>query len=296
MSIVIHADDYGITVEQACALLALSSACGGEGALASVSMFANSPAFEEAAALAKPFVASGALQSRPHLNVVEGFPCAAAADVPLLVNGRGAFSHAFGSLFVASMRGGKTREKLRRQLAREFTTQIERYLAVFPEQREHLALDSHQHVHLIPVVFDALLEAVERTGCTLTSLRIPVEAVGPHFASAHRVRAIPPLNLVKDALLATLAVRARRRMPKGCTANGFCGIVLSGRMDRATPDLLAELETREAARGRNLEALYHPVRVPIEACFDPENAPFATACANEGRDRETAAMRALRDG
>ena len=44
---IVHADDFGITVSQARAVLDLSSACDGQGALNSVSIFANSPAFEE---------------------------------------------------------------------------------------------------------------------------------------------------------------------------------------------------------------------------------------------------------
>ena len=293
MAITFHADDYGITVAQSRALLALSSACGGTGPLSSVSMFANSPAFEKAAALAAPFVASGALKARPHLNVVEGFPCLPAAEVPMLVNGRGAFSLAFGGLLAASLRGGGTRQELRGQLAREFAAQIERYLAIFPDQRGHLALDSHQHVHLIPVVFDALLDALSLTGCTLAQLRIPVEAVGPHLAGWARVRSVPPLNLVKDALLSALAPRARHLAPTGCEMPGFAGIVLSGCMDRATAQLLSALEAREAARGRDLEVLYHPVRVPLKDCLDPENALFAEACASEGRTREERALRTL---
>ena len=52
---IVHADDFGITVSQARAVLDLSSACDGQGALNSVSIFANSPAFEESAALARRY-------------------------------------------------------------------------------------------------------------------------------------------------------------------------------------------------------------------------------------------------
>ena len=49
MSVTFHADDYGITEQQAADILKLSQVCGGQGALSSVSIFANSPAFEAAA-------------------------------------------------------------------------------------------------------------------------------------------------------------------------------------------------------------------------------------------------------
>ena len=66
MGVAFHADDYGITEQQARDILALSSACGGDGALSSVSIFVNSPAFEIAADLARPHVESGALRLALH--------------------------------------------------------------------------------------------------------------------------------------------------------------------------------------------------------------------------------------
>ena len=62
MGVVLHADDYGITVAQARAILALvdRSGRGGAKGLRSASAFANSPAFREAAELARPCVESGA--------------------------------------------------------------------------------------------------------------------------------------------------------------------------------------------------------------------------------------------
>ena len=62
VALIIHADDFGITVEQSKAILELSDACGGHGALSSMSMFANSPAFSECAELVRPFVDAGKIK------------------------------------------------------------------------------------------------------------------------------------------------------------------------------------------------------------------------------------------
>ena len=70
MSVTFHADDYGITEQQAAEILKLSQVCGGQGALSSVSIFANSPAFEAAAEMARPYVESGKLAMALHLNPV----------------------------------------------------------------------------------------------------------------------------------------------------------------------------------------------------------------------------------
>ena len=114
VALIIHADDFGITVEQSKAILELSDACGGHGALSSMSMFANSPAFSECAELVRPFVDAGKIKLGLHLNIVEGHPVSNPDDVPLLVNERGTFSHSFmGYLMASTLRTGD-RDGIRR--------------------------------------------------------------------------------------------------------------------------------------------------------------------------------------
>lgn len=283
MAIVYHADDYGITLAQARAILALSSACGGAGALQSVSAFSNSPAFEDAAALAAPRVASGALRAGVHVNLVEG-PCLSEpAAVPLLVDERGMFKHDFVGLWRASR--GPRAEAFRAQVRHECAAQIARFVDAFPEERHRLRADSHQHPHAIPTVFDALLDAVRDCGCTLSQLRMPVEAVGPH-ARHGGIGRLASANLAKDALLWWLSRANWHKVPAGCATPAFCGVVLSGGMDRLDDATLQALAARAARAGRDLEVLFHPVSVPVKECLDPQNAPFAHACASPGRDAE----------
>ena len=64
-------------------------------------------------------------------------------------------------------------------------------------------------------------------------------------------------------------------------------------MQKTTPDLIADMETRAAEQGRDLEVLFHPISVPIEQCLDPENLPFAQACASPNRDAEAELIASL---
>ena len=293
VALIIHADDFGITVEQSKAILELSDACGGHGALSSMSMFANSPAFKECAELVRPFVDAGKIKLGLHLNIVEGHPVSNPDDVPLLVNERGTFSHSFmGYLMASTLRTGD-RDGIREQLAREFSEQIKRYLEAFPDQRRNLRVDTHQHTHMVPLVHDALLAACRRTDCLVTTARLPVEPIGPHLKSPRRIAAISPVNLVKDALLALLAPHCREDLEEGSHDADFSGIVLSGRMQKTTPDLIADMEAQAAEQGRDLEVLFHPISVPIEQCLDPENLPFAQACASPNRDAEAKLIASL---
>ena len=87
MSIIFHADDFGLNPKQAGRILSLSKVCGNSGRLTSVSIFPNSPSFKECTQLAKPFIEEGKLLATVHLNIVEGPSCAPKSEVPLLVDG-----------------------------------------------------------------------------------------------------------------------------------------------------------------------------------------------------------------
>lgn len=321
MTIIFHADDYGITAEQARSILALCDTRDGNGVLTSVSAFANSPAFEESATLATPYIERKSLKIGVHLNLVEGFPCSKATNVPLLVGERGAFCNDFTKLLMLSK--GSQRVALRSQIERECRAQIERFLAAFPAQRGTLRIDSHQHTHAIPLVFDALLAAVRACGCTLEHVRTPVEPLSPHLATATAVRRLSVINLAKDMLISTLWRSNRGKLPANCNTSLFCGVLLSGRMELIDSNLVHEFEILAAKRGGAceiaadenkdaypaekhspiksertcppVEVLFHPVSVPREQCLDPANEPFTQACTSSSRDAEAQALVRLRE-
>ena len=284
MATVFHADDFGIDLKQARDILALSDACGGCGALSSVSIFVNSNSFFETAESARPFVERGALAIRPHINLVEGYPCAAAGTESPLVNERGAFGLDFVSLLRASM--GPRRDVLARAVRRECRAQIERFCDLFPEERGRLALDGHQHVHMIPLVFDALMQAAADCGCTVASMRIPRESLAPYLASPHEAKQALGVNDVKDAVITACSEHALKRLPSSCRVPLFCGVILSGGMDRIGSELVERLEERGRAQGRDVELLFHPVSMEPERCLDPENKAFTQACCSPRRDAE----------
>ena len=325
---IIHADDYGITAQQARQILSLSDLCGGSGPLSSASVFVNSPAFPESADLVRPYIASNpvdplspsgipktslggraggseAFSLRLHLNLVEGPCCSDPHRIPLLVDGRGMFRNDFGKLMAASF--GPQRARLQDQLRQECRAQIGRFLAAFPQLKSQLQLDSHQHVHAIPLVLDALMDAVASCGAHVSLLRLPAEPIGPHLRCA-TIRSAGPANLLKTAILDSLCRRDRKSIPRGCVTPLFCGVTLSGRMSRATAALAQQFEQEakrrmqrkskrpdgdDALTDGQAELLFHPVSVPVEECLDPDNEPFAQACASPIRDEEAKAIRRL---
>ena len=168
----------------------------------------------------------------------------------------------------------------------------------FPELAGHLRVDGHQHTQLIPAVFDATLEAVRRSGCTLEYLRIPVEPTGA-FLRSGVAGTVRPVNWVKHALLNALWRRDRRALaasglPSYERASAvFCGVLFSGHMDQGRVSCVLPALTDEARRREMpLELLFHPGRVASATeCLNPALPGFVEFSCGEGRDVEHDALR-----
>lgn len=292
--ILFHADDFGITPEQSRRILACSGRCGGQGALNSLSVLANSPRFAECADLLDEWLE--AIHVGLHLNIVEGRCCAAPQDIPLLVDDRGFFSAGFARLLLTSALPGERQVELRRQIALELGAQIDRFLKRFPTLRRHLRLDSHQHFHMIPVVFAALSDALAARDCAVEYLRIPAEPIRPFLAAPRSFAAIPPVNWVKNLLLNALWL-INKKSPPAHIAGGppavFCGLNFSGRMTSVNFGRIRPTFTRHAAaQGRSLEILFHPGGVPSpQDCLDPRKTAFVDFYTSSSREAEARAVK-----
>ncbi len=291
---IIHADDFGITLEQSKDILACSAACGGEGALSSTSAMVTSPAFVESATFAKPFVDAGCIKMGLHLNLVEGQALSSAHDAPLLVAPDGRFRLGFAKMLALSLSGEC--EALTCQVRHEARAQIRRFLEAFPELVGRLRVDSHQHFHMIPAVFDGLLAAVADEGCTLEYLRVPAEPLGPYLKVPTIRRVVPPVNVVKNVLLNQLWKQVAAKYPADLPAPAtFYGLALSGRMQHAADEaFLAGVSEAAQRDGREVELLFHPGGMPSVAdCPDPDLKGFCAFYLSPDRAAEAEALRSL---
>lgn len=288
----IHADDFGICEQQAKAILNLSSSRNGKGTLNSISIFANSPYFIDSCKLIQPFVQRNEIALSLHINLVEGpSSCADANTIPILVDKRGMFKNNFATLLLLSL--SPYRKQLYRAIVKECSAQINRYLKVFPEQRTKLSLDTHQHVHAIPLVLDALLTSVSACQANLVRMRIPTENLSV-YKNAGILSEVSWQNRLKIRVINFLCKKAPEKIPSTCSIPLFCGVGLSGKMYKINQLLIDELNHKATQEGKDLELLFHPVSVPIHQCLDPHNKPFARACASLDRDKEAQKLLEIR--
>ncbi|HEU0152066.1 MAG TPA: ChbG/HpnK family deacetylase [Arenimonas sp.] len=148
-TLIVNADDFGLAPAVNQGILDAHLA----GSVTSTTLMVNMPAAAEAAAIAK---AHPALGVGLHFNLTLGKPLAGASSVPSLVGPDGNF-HERSAL----ARGLFTGRVRREHLVRELDAQHQAYLALGIRPTH---VDSHQHVHGFPAVFDAIAALCEAQG------------------------------------------------------------------------------------------------------------------------------------
>lgn len=284
MKVLFHSDDFGISDEQVEAIFS----CAEHGCLGSVSVLANSPHLREyLAALPKraPRLLAGV-----HVNFVEGRCTAPAAEIPLLAGSDGLFSNSYSQLFFRSLLPG--RGALKAQMKREALAQIAAVRAALPAGAP-LRLDTHQHTHAIPLVFDAILETVRENGLPVSYLRMPFEPIRPFLRHPRVLLQIPIENYAKQALLFVFYLINRKKLAAaGIPSASFSGVLLTGGVAAKTVErVLPALLDYARARGADLEILFHPGRVrQLADCPDANKKEFVRFNLSPHREAEFAML------
>lgn len=271
----IHADDYGMMPHSNERI----RKCWENGCINGVSVMVNGsrPALD-----GDP----GKIPAALHLNLVEGKPMTAPERIPLLVREDGCLKHSFFGLLMLSLSGKK--KELEEQLYLEIDAQIGEFCRLYPEGGE-LSLDSHQHTHMIPLVFRTMLRVIRDRKLRVNYLRIPAEPIGPFLREPSLYTTYRPVNLLKNAVLNFLWLFNRREFRwAGIPTAIFCGIVFSGEMDerrltKVYPHFLRLAQKQE----KDLEFLFHPGAIlPGEAFLDPEKTGFCEFYLSPGRQTD----------
>jgi predicted glycoside hydrolase/deacetylase ChbG (UPF0249 family) len=165
VKVVFHADDFGLTPGVNAGILEANE----RGVLGSASLMVTAPAWEDAVAGAR---AARGLDVGLHLTLVEECPALPPARIPSLVHD-GRFWPTHGAVGLRYLRGRWRPEEARSELA----AQLDRFAAtgLVPSH-----LDGHQHLHLLPGVFEWVVSQARRRGIRFvrTTLADPLPLVG----------------------------------------------------------------------------------------------------------------------
>lgn len=245
-----HADDYGLFPTQSHRILD----CHRNGNLNGISIMPNSPHLREC--MSDMYQFSEEVAVTVHLNLIEG---KSLTDAPLLTDRAGNLNCAFGSLLLRSFLPGRNR--YRQQLKQELSAQIRAVQMYFPEGAP-IRLDGHAHYHMLPVVFDAMMDVIREENLKVSYIRIPREYPMLYLRHWKKLKDFSPINLVKVLILNLLALRSRWKygaVLEDLEPRLFLGVFLSGRMYyenviHILPGALALAEKK----GMDLEVLGHP--------------------------------------
>ncbi len=201
----IHADDYALTKNTSLDMLE----CMRAGKLDSISIVTNMSCFETCMELLYeeipklPFLPLLSV----HLDFVEGRSLAGREKAPDLVkDGDDLMGLGWGGLFQASYLPGK-RKRIKSQLVCEIKAQlaggmraIKRCMEIaesagIPCAQKGLRIDSHQHAHMIPVVWEALLAAVREEGYSVEYIRNSKEVLSVFLTDVSLYRSYRLINL-----------------------------------------------------------------------------------------------------
>jgi len=235
-TITITADDFGLTRGITDTILEVVD----KGPVRTVSILANGEAVEYALSEYKKRTAQVTLAV--HIDLTEGKALLPFSTIPHLVDPRGMFKHSIAGLWGAYLFGSfQTRAVLRREVHAEMEAQCAIIRTALGTNA--FAVNGHQHVHMIPFVFDELM-TIQGVGA--------IRIVRENFFLA----GIPsPVNILARFVLAVLSLRAaqKARALGMVTNDWFVGFLYSGHMNED----IAQSGIAHVGAG-SVEVLFHP--------------------------------------
>ena len=274
--IYICADDYGLCNNTSAHI----QKCIEEGALDKVSVFPNLDRID-----LQKILKDKNIRVSLHLNLVEGRCMAAADEINLIADKDGNLKHTFGGLFKSGLFHGKEFEA---QVYKEIKAQVLFWKSILPEDIP-FCIDSHQHTHMIPAVFRALIKVLNDEKISSEYLRIPAEPLMPFIQTPSLYFTYKPVNIIKQWLLKYLwlinkSVANKYNIP----TSYFFGILFSGKMDeKRVSKVLPKYKKLAEKHGRDIEVLFHPGYTDKNECeFENKNIVFEKFYLSKNRKTE----------
>lgn len=246
----IHADDYGYSLNTSKDILD----CIKSGNLDSFSIICNMPRFEESMQLLYDAIPS--LKFLPtmsiHINLPEG------------IFDNDFFPKTWGQLFL-TINNDKNRTIIKEEIIKQIDkTQevINKCLEIakknsIPCKQKSIRIDSHIHTHLIPVVWDALVLAIEEKKYDVEYIRNPKEPIIPFIKHPNGYGLV---NLLKNRILMFYS----RKVDDYCDLHDIekvymWGLMMSGHMDfDRINSVYVDMANYASSHNRKLVLLFHP--------------------------------------
>ena len=192
-----------------------------------------------------------------HINLVEGYPLSKPNEINMLLSENGTFKFSFIGLFFTSLFG--KRKEFEKQLYKEIKNQVLFWKENFSET-DSILLDSHQHTHMIPLIFKTLLKVIKDEGLNVKNLRFPAEPILPYFLEPSLYSSFSLNGAIKQWLLKFLGLINKNELKKSKLQTAyFMGIMFSGKLtEEKIKKLLPHYIKLAEKNGMDIEITLHP--------------------------------------
>ena len=217
-----------------------------------------------------------------------------AGEINLIADKNGKFRNTFGGLLRLSL---FKRQKLEDEVYKEIKAQVIFWKSVLPKDAP-FCIDSHQHTHMIPTVFKALLRVLHDEKINLEYMRIPAEPLAPYIKTPSLYLTYSAVNVIKQWLLNFLwLINKKRAKLHNIPTAYFFGILLSGKMDEKRVNKLLSKYIKTAKRNAaDIEVLFHPGYInKNEADLKDKNIVFKKFYLSENRKTEFDAVMEIKE-
>jgi len=270
------ADDYGLCDTTSMRI----KQCIDNGALNKVSIFPNFDPVD-----LNEISKNKNIRVSLHLNLVEGRCMADADEIDFLADKNGNLKHTFGGLLKLNLLHKKEFEA---QLYREIKAQVLFWKNALPEDAS-FCIDSHQHTHMIPAVFKALIKVLSEEKINTGYMRIPAEPLLPYIKTPSLYLTYSAVNIIKQWLLKFLWLINKKQSKKyKINTSYFFGILFSGNMDeKRVNKILPKYIDMAKKDGKDIEVLFHPGYLNNNKIdFENKNIVFKDFYLSEKRKTE----------
>ncbi len=220
----LHADDLGLTNTTDKTIIDLAKS----GILDGSSLLVNGTNAENAA---KQWLGNTTLPLYLHISLTEGRSIATRDKIAYLINKKGNLNASYTNLLIASFLPNISfrRMELKKQIYIELNEQINHFKRI--TGLESISIDGHQHVHLIPIVLDVIIELAQKQN--ITWVRTTLEPLPAGLSWQDWSRTFSNNGWSKWIILQLLSIRAKQKLIRASikTNAGFAGVLFTGHMN-----------------------------------------------------------------
>ena len=206
-------------------------------------------------------------------------------EIPLIAHKDGSFKHTFQGLFKLNLLHKKRFEA---QIYKEIKGQVTYWKSILPNDLP-FCIDSHQHTHMIPSVFKALVKVLKEENIRVDYLRIPAEPLMPFIKTPSLYFTYSLVNIIKQWLLNLLWLIDKKELKDFNIPTAlFFGILFSGEMDqKRVAKILPQYIKLANKTSRDIEVLFHPGYLEEnETDFKNKNIVFKDFYLSKNRKTE----------